>query len=104
MELIKEYGILVGILCINLINTLNPELILIGGHPQAHHRLLLQHIRDKVKKDVLHTPIDAVRVKDAKLRENAGVLGAIGLLLEDLFYIDRLNVERYRRTLRNTPV
>jgi len=103
MELIKEYGILVGILCINLINTLNPELILIGGHPKAHHRLLLQHIREKIKKDVLHTPIHAVRIKDAKLRENAGVLGAIGLLLDDLFYMDRLNVERYRSIFRNTP-
>jgi predicted NBD/HSP70 family sugar kinase len=101
MELIKEYAILVGILCINLINTLNPELILIGGHPKAHHRLLLRYIREKIKKDVLHTPIHAVRIKDAKLRENAGVLGAVGLILDDLFYADRLNVERYRNVFRN---
>ena len=79
-------------------------MILIGGHPKAHHRLLLQHVREKIKKDVLHTPINAVRIKDAKLRENAGVLGAVGLLLEDLFYADRLNVERYRNIFRNAPV
>lgn len=100
LELVREYGLLVGILCINLINTLNPELILIGGHPLSHQKLLIQFIREKIKNDVLHTPINAVRVRDSKLRENAGVLGAIGLLLDDLFYTDRLNVERYRRIFR----
>lgn len=102
VELVREYGILVGILCIHLINTLNPELILLGGLPINHHKILMPFIQEKINKDVLHTPIDAVRIRDAKLQENAGVLGAIGLLLDDLFFKDRLNVERYRAIFRHT--
>jgi len=102
LELIKEYGYLVGILCINLINTLNPELILIGGHSHlGQNPLLLNFIREKIKLDVLRTPSRAVRVKGAKLGENAGILGAVGLILEDLFYMERLNINKYRLVFGN---
>ena len=97
VDLVREYGYLVGILCINLINTLNPELILIGGHQHlTDNRLLLSFIKEKIKLDVLRTPSRAVRIKNAKLGEEAGLLGAIGLVLEDLFYMNRLNIAKYR--------
>lgn len=102
LEIIKEYGYLVGILCINLINTLNPELILIGGHHHlAQQPILINYIKEKVKLDVLRTPSRAVRIKSAKLDEDAGILGAIGLILDDLFYMNRLNIKKYRSIFGN---
>lgn len=99
VELLKEYGTLIGVICINLINTLNPELILIGGHSFTQNKLLLKFIKEKVRKDVLRTPSRAVHVKSAMLHEDAGILGAIGLILEDLFYMEKLNITKYRNVL-----
>lgn len=96
VELLREYGYLVGIICIILINTLNPELILVGGNHLSRNKTLLKFIKEKIKYDVLRTPSRAVKVKSALLRSNAGVLGAIALVLEDLFYMERLNLTKYR--------
>ncbi len=100
-EILKEYADLVGIICINLINTINPELILISGHERIMpNKLLLGFIKEKIKADVLRTPTKAVKVKSAVLGENAGVMGAVGLVLEDLFYKERLNIHKYRNIFR----
>ena len=100
-EILREYADLVGIICINLINTLNPGLILISGHEHlVPNKLLLDLIKKKIKADVLRTPSRAVKVKNATLKDNAGILGAIGLILEDLFYKERLNIHKYRNVFR----
>lgn len=96
VELIKEYAGIVGILCINLINTLNPEILLIGGDHIAYNSRLMEFIRERVKKDELHTPILAVRIQNAGLKEVSGVLGSVGLVLDDVFYSESLNLDRYR--------
>ncbi len=101
LELVKEYGFLVGVICINLINTLNPELVVIGGQPIAYDSLLLKIIKEQVKKDILRTPSRIVKVKKAKLKEDAAIIGAIALVLEDLFYNQKLNISKYREVFRN---
>ncbi len=101
VELIKEYGFLVGVVCINLINTLNPELIIIGGQPLARHPLLLNFVKEQIKQDILRTPSRVVKIRKARLKENAAILGAVALVLEDLFYMNRLNIEKYREVFRS---
>ncbi|KAA3617386.1 MAG: ROK family transcriptional regulator [Calditrichaeota bacterium] len=96
LELIKEYAGIVGILCINLINTLNPEILLIGGDHLAYNTRLMEYIRERVKKDELHTPILAVKIQNAGLKDVSGVLGSVGLVLDDIFYSEQLNLGRYR--------
>jgi predicted NBD/HSP70 family sugar kinase len=96
IELLREYGFLVGVVCIHLINTLNPELILIGGPAFTQNERLLKFIREKIQNDVLRTPSSAVRVRGARLHDDAGIVGAIGLILEDLFYMEKLNIKKYR--------
>jgi len=96
LQLIQEYGLLVARLCIYMIHTLNPELILIGGHELAHTHELIKVVNEKINDTVLKTPSKAVHIKSAALRENSGILGAIALILEDIFYMERLNIVRYR--------
>ncbi len=96
LELVTEYASIVGILCINLINTLNPETLLIGGDHIAYNERFMDLIRERVKKDELHTPILAVRLQNAGLKDVAGVLGSVGLVLDDIFYSEQLNLDRYR--------
>lgn len=101
LELVKEYGFLVGVICTNLINTLNPELVVIGGQPIAYDPLLLKIIKDQIKQDILRTPSRIVKVKKAKLKEDAAIIGAVALVLEDLFYNQKLNISKYREVFRN---
>ena len=95
-NLLKEFGELLGILCINLVNTLNMELLVISGKLVRKSNVLIKYIIDKVRKDLLSTPAHAVKIIAAELNERGGVLGSAGLVLEDLFYKDRINVIKYR--------
>ena len=95
-SLLKEFGELLGILCINLVNTLNMELLVISGKMVRKSNILIKYIIDKVHKDLLSAPAQAVKIIAAELNERGGVLGSAGLVLEDLFYKDRINVVKYR--------
>lgn len=95
-QLLKEYGDLLGILCISLINTLNIELIVINGKILSQNDFLLKYVREKVHKDILSMPAHAVQIVAGSLMDHGVVLGATGLVLEDLFYQDTLNVTKYR--------
>jgi predicted NBD/HSP70 family sugar kinase len=101
VELVREYGFLVGVVCVNLINTLNPELIIIGGQPLSRHSLLLNFVREQIRHDTLRTPSRVVKIRKARLKDNAAILGAVALILEDLFYMNRLNIEKYRDVFRS---
>jgi predicted NBD/HSP70 family sugar kinase len=96
VALLKEYGALLGILCINLINTLNIELLVISGKILAKSDILLKYVRDKVDKDLLSVPAHAVQIVSSDIKENGVVLGAAGLVLEDLFHQDVINIMKYR--------
>jgi predicted NBD/HSP70 family sugar kinase len=95
-NLLKEFGELLGILCINLVNTLNMELLVISGKLVRKNNILIKYIIEKVRKDLLSAPAHAVKIIGAELNERGGVLGSAALVLEDLFYKDRINVVKYR--------
>jgi predicted NBD/HSP70 family sugar kinase len=96
LALLKEYGSLLGILCINLINTLNIELLVICGKILAKSDILLKFVREKVSKDLLSVPAHAVQIVSSGIKEDGVVLGAAGLVLEDLFHQDVINILKYR--------
>ena len=100
LELISQYAGLIGILSINLINTLNPEILIIGSEHVSKTPLLIKLIREKVKKDQLHIPIKSVDIEAASLNEYAGILGSAALVLDDIFYNSQLNLRRYRRLFK----
>ncbi len=94
--LLKEYAGILGIICINLINMLNIELLIISGELVNKCTVLLKFLQERVHKDILREPAQAVKVVPGSLRDKGIVLGATGLVLEDLFYQERLNVMKYR--------
>ncbi len=95
-NLLLEFGELLGILCINLVNTLNMELLIISGKLAQKSDILIKIVTDKVHKDLLSIPAHAVKIVPEELKEYGGVMGAAGLVLEDLFYKDRIDVVKYR--------
>ncbi len=96
IELLQEYADLTACICIDLVNTLDPELIIIGGNELAGNKIFLKYVKEKLKSGILKTPGKTVHIKSAALKQSAGILGPIALVLEDIFYMDRLNIMRYR--------
>ncbi|MBI5474929.1 MAG: ROK family transcriptional regulator [Ignavibacteriae bacterium] len=95
-RLMDEIGLLVSIICINLINTLNPQLLVIGGKlvEVGSGEALLQRVRRRVREDLLSVPAEAVRLVASQVKEKEGVvLGAVGFVLYDLFKPARQNFE-----------
>lgn len=100
VQLLREYSNILGILCINLINTLNTELLIISGELVNKSEKLLEFVRERVHKDILHEPAQAVKVVPGALNDQGIVLGASGLVLEDLFYQENINVVKYREIFK----
>jgi len=84
-NLLKEVGALIGIVCINLLNTVNPEMIILCGQIIEKCPMLVKLVQQNVHKDILHTPAEAVRICDSKLKGDAVLRGAIGMVLHDWF-------------------
>ncbi len=85
IEIIRECASLLSNLSINLINTLNPEFIIIGGKLSQCYPKLIDRVRETIHKDLLSVPAEAVQVRAATRGEEAVALGATGLVLYEMF-------------------
>ena len=85
LQIMKECASLLSTLSINLINTLNPELIIIGGKLSQCYPELIGFVRENIHKDLLSVPAEAVLVRSATRGEEAVALGATGLVLYEMF-------------------
>jgi len=96
VKALRELGALLGHLLINIINILNPELIVVGGPLIDGSRIVLDSAESQVKKDTLALPAQQVQIRAGILKDKAGVLGAVGLVLQDLFKPPIVNLGAYR--------
>ncbi len=84
-QVIDEYISLLSILCINMVNTLNPEMIVIGGKIAQCYPAIAEMLQQRIHRDLLAAPAEAVRVRPAMHGESGVILGAVGLVLYELF-------------------
>jgi predicted NBD/HSP70 family sugar kinase len=84
-QVIEEFTSLLSMLSINLVNMLNPELILLGGKLAQSYPAIAGMLQDKIRRDLLTPPAEAVRVRTARHGERGAILGAVGLVLYELF-------------------
>ncbi|NQV30652.1 MAG: ROK family transcriptional regulator [Candidatus Marinimicrobia bacterium] len=96
MEALSEFGQILGMLTISVINLFNPELIILGGPVIDKCPLVLEQATLSAKKDVLIVPIESVKIKAGALKNRAGTLGAVGMVLQDLFKPPIVNLATYR--------
>lgn len=83
--IIEECASLLSMLSIHLINTLNPELIILGGKLAQCCPLVVDLVREKIHKDLLSVPAEAVRIKSGTHGEDGVALGATSLVLFEMF-------------------
>ncbi|MCF6238762.1 MAG: ROK family transcriptional regulator [Candidatus Marinimicrobia bacterium] len=95
-DALKEFGQILGVLVISVINLFNPELIILGGPVIDKCPYVLEEATRKAKEDVLLVPAEIVKIRAGALKNRAGTLGAVGMVLQDLFKPPIVNLATYR--------
>lgn len=76
IEVMHDTGRILGFGLSNVINLLNPQLIIVGGGMSAAGDRLLNSVRDTVAKHALKLSCNACKIEQAKLGGQAGMIGA----------------------------
>jgi len=95
-EALKEFGQILGVLTTSVINFFNPELIIMGGPVIDKCPSVLAEATARAREDVLVVPAEIVKIKAGALKNRAGTLGAVGMVLQDLFKPPIVNLATYR--------
>jgi len=83
-KVVEEVEIYSAIALANIIHLINPSVIILGGQVAQAGDLLLAPLRVRVRDLCLETASKAVRVVQGKLGQEANIVGAITLALQDL--------------------
>lgn len=81
LKLVDETAYYMGWGIANLVNILNPDIILLGTIAIAAGDLLLKPIRERVAALAMARPADAVKIMPAQLGETLGDLAAVALVV-----------------------
>lgn len=84
-EILRETGRYLGIGISNVINTLNPARVIIGGGVAKAEQFIMRPLRETVNARALDTPAGETSIVTAKLGEEATAIGAVTLVLHKLF-------------------
>ena len=77
----KRVGVYLGIAAANIVNTLNPEMIVIGGGVSAAFDLFAPTARNEMKQRAFPVPAARCQIVKAECGDDAGLLGAAWLAL-----------------------
>jgi glucokinase len=66
----------------NVVVTLHPDLVVLGGGAAAIGDLLFDTVRTTVRSRIGMFPTDGVRIEPSLLGDRAGVIGAIALAIQ----------------------
>jgi len=81
LEIFRRMGVYLGIGLANLINILNPEMIIIGGGVVNGWNLFEKHMHQQVEERAFPLLAERVKIVRAKCGDDAGLLGAARLAL-----------------------
>lgn len=82
LEVFRQQGFYLGIALAGLINTLNPEAIVIGGGAAAGWDLFVPHALEEIRRRAYREPAERVKIVTAECGDNAGILGAAKLAFD----------------------
>ena len=76
LETFRRMGFYLGAALADLVNVLNPEIIVIGGGASAAWDLFVPHTRQQINRHAFREPAERVRLVRSLLDDVAGILGA----------------------------
>ena len=84
IEVLENLGRSLGIGIANLLNLLNPEVIVIGGRVANAWQLFAEPMHQEIRARAFPLPAQSVRIIPAECGDDAGLLGAARLALDRL--------------------
>lgn len=84
IEVYEETGYYLGLCVANLINILNPEMVVIGGGIAQAGELIMAPIRRTALACAIRTLSRGCTIVSADLGDNAGIYGAVALIEEEI--------------------
>ncbi|MFI6025134.1 ROK family protein [Amycolatopsis magusensis] len=90
VELLTQAGRLVGSLLATLVSFYNPALVIIGGGVSGAGDLLLATLRETVYRRSLPLATRELRITRSTLGDEAGLIGAAFMVIDELFAPERL--------------
>ena len=85
VELIANAGKNLGVRIAYMVNLFNPAVVIIGGGVEKAGDLLLDPIKETVKKFTFEEPSNIVKITPSLLGEDAVLLGAAALAAREVF-------------------
>jgi glucokinase len=82
LEVFRRMGVYLGLGLANLINILNPEMIVIGGGVVSAWELFEKHMHREIAERAFPVPAEEVTVVPGECGDDAGLLGAAHLAFE----------------------
>ena len=76
VSVFERMGFYLGVALADLVNVLNPEMIVIGGGVSAGWELFADHVSSEVRKRAFREPAERAKMIRAELGDDAGILGA----------------------------
>ena len=73
---------ILGVAVVNLIHLLSPEVVVLGGGVIQAGELLFGPVRERVRRDAMPATAKGVRIVPARLGQDAGLVGAITLAMQ----------------------
>ncbi|MCC6542873.1 MAG: ROK family protein [Nitrospirae bacterium] len=84
VDILAEAGKYLGIAMANLINIINPEMIVLAGAVAGAWDLFMPSARKEIKKRAFKVLAERTKIVRGKLIDTAGIVGAAGLALKQL--------------------
>ncbi|SER61266.1 ROK family transcriptional regulator [Salisediminibacterium halotolerans] len=93
IDILQETGRYLGVGMTNVINLMNPAKLIIGGGVSKAGDFILGPLQDVVSQRALTDEVKQTNISTAELQEHATVIGAVTIVLADLFTPDLLNAK-----------
>ncbi|MFC0414553.1 ROK family transcriptional regulator [Cytobacillus solani] len=85
VHLLQETGEMIGIGLTNLIHLVNPSKIVLGGGVMKSEKFIMPALLETIQQRILTTEAKKTKVTVTRLGDDATLLGAVALLLVELF-------------------
>jgi len=76
LEVVDKYETYISVGLINVINIMQPDIVVIGGGISKEGEYLLRPVRERVYSGIFTRNIKSAEIKPAELGNNAGIIGA----------------------------
>jgi glucokinase len=90
-KIVEETGKYLGIGIANIVNIINPQMVVLGGGMARAGDLLFDPVREYVEEHAFNATMEGVEIVPTKLGTNAGAIGAVAFVLKKKGLLKRVN-------------